>query len=77
MTLPEVLAIVMVAAMCGLLLVGYPVALTIGGVSLAFALLANALGVMSFSLLGAFPQRVFGIMTNEVLRRSRCSCSWA
>jgi TRAP-type mannitol/chloroaromatic compound transport system permease large subunit len=67
MTLPEVLAIVMVAAMCGLLLVGYPVALTIGGVSLAFALLANALGVMSFSLLGAFPQRVFGIMTNEVL----------
>jgi tripartite ATP-independent transporter DctM subunit len=67
MVSPELLAVLMVAAMCGLLLVGYPVALTLAGVSLGFALLGDALGLMNVSLLGAFPQRVFGVMTNEVL----------
>ena len=67
MTLPEFLAVAMIAAMCGLLMVGYPVALTLGGVSLLFAFAGDALGILNFSLLGAFPQRVFGIMTNEVL----------
>ena len=38
MPLPELLAILMVVAVCGLLMAGYPVALTLGGVSLAFAL---------------------------------------
>ena len=37
MPLPEILAILMVVAVCGLLFAGYPVALTLGGVSLAFA----------------------------------------
>src|SRR5499426_2119093 len=67
MGLAEILAIVMVVALCALLMAGYPVALTLGGVSLAFALLGHALGVMSFGFLGALPQRVFGVMTNEVL----------
>src|SRR5438105_6346917 len=57
----------MVLAVCGLLMAGYPVALTLGGVSLAFALLAHALGAMDIGLLGALPQRIFGVMTNEVL----------
>ena len=67
MGLAEILAIVMVVALCGLLMAGYPVALTLGGVSLAFAVLGHVLGVMSFAFLGALPQRVFGVMTNEVL----------
>src|SRR5581483_8788065 len=67
MLLPELLAILMVAAVCGLLLAGYPVAPTLGGVSLAFALTAHALGVMDIGLLGALPQRIFGVMTNSVL----------
>ena len=46
---------------------GYPVALTLGGVSLAFAVLGHLIGVMNFGFLGALPQRVFGVMTNEVL----------
>jgi tripartite ATP-independent transporter DctM subunit len=65
--LPETLAILMVVAVCGLLFFGYPVALTLGGVSLAFAVLGHLAGVMSFSLLGALPQRVYGVMTNDVL----------
>ncbi len=64
---PEILAVLMILAVCGLLLAGYPVALTLGGVSLGFALLGHVSGAMNVALLGALPQRVFGVMTNEVL----------
>jgi tripartite ATP-independent transporter DctM subunit len=67
MPLPELLAILMVLAVCGLLFAGYPVALTLGGVSLAFALTGHALGAMDIGLLGALPARIFGVMTNTVL----------
>ena len=67
MMLPEILAVLMVAAVVGILMFGYPVALTLGGVSLVFAGIGHFAGVMDFSLLGALPARVFGVMTNEVL----------
>jgi tripartite ATP-independent transporter DctM subunit len=67
MGLAETLAVLMVVAVCGLLFFGYPVALTLGGVSLAFAAVGHLLGAMSFTFLGALPQRVYGVMTNEVL----------
>jgi tripartite ATP-independent transporter DctM subunit len=67
MPLPEILAIAMVAAVCVLLFVGYPVALTLGGVSLGFAFLGHALGAMDIGLMYALPQRMFGVMTNTVL----------
>jgi tripartite ATP-independent transporter DctM subunit len=57
----------MVVAVCGFLFFGYPVALTLGGVSLAFAALGHLTGAMGFSFIGALPQRVYGVMTNEVL----------
>jgi TRAP-type mannitol/chloroaromatic compound transport system permease large subunit len=67
MGLPELLAILLIVAVCGLLMAGYPVAFTLGGTALAVAVLGDALGVMQLSLLGALPPRVFGVMTNEVL----------
>src|SRR6188508_2801082 len=67
MGLPELLAILMVVAVCGLLFAGYPVALTLGGVSFAFALLAHFIDAMDIGLLYALPQRIFGVMTNTVL----------
>ena len=67
MGLAETPAILMVVAVCGFLFFGYPVALTLGGVSLAFAALGHITGAMGFSFLGALPQRVYGVMTNEVL----------
>ena len=67
MPLPELLAILMVIAVCGLLFAGYPVALTLGGVSFAFAALGHALDAMDIGLLYALPQRMFGVMTNTVL----------
>ncbi len=67
MPLPEVLAILMVVAVIGALMAGYPVALTLAGVSLIFAMLGHMLGVMGLGILGALPQRIFGVMTNDVL----------
>jgi tripartite ATP-independent transporter DctM subunit len=67
MPLAEILAVLMVVAVCGLLMFGYPVALTLGGVSLVCAAIGHLLGVLNFDLLGALPQRVYGVMTNEVL----------
>ena len=63
----ETFAIAMVVAVCATLLIGYPVALTLAGVSLAFAAIGGAAGVFDFGLLGALPQRIFGIMNNDVL----------
>ena len=65
--LSDMLAVAMVAAVCVLLPIGYPVALTLGGVSLGFAALGAASGLMNLSLLGALPERIYGVMTNEVL----------
>lgn len=61
------LAVTMVVAICALLLVGYPVALTLAGVSLGFAVAGAAVGVMDLALLGALPERIFGVMSNGVL----------
>lgn len=67
MGLPELLAVLLVVAVCVLLMAGYPVALTLGGVSILFALLGEATGTMSLGLLGALPHRITGLMMNEVL----------
>ena len=63
----EALAILMVAAVIASLMAGYPVALTLAGVSLASAVLGYLTGAMSFAILGALPQRIFGVMTNQTL----------
>ena len=67
MPLADILSVLLVAAVIVALMAGYPVALTLAGVSLAFAVLGDALGVMSFSILGALPQRIYGVMSNEIL----------
>ena len=67
MPLAEPLTILMVAAVIAALMVGYPVALTLAGVSLTFAMLGHMLGAMGLGILGALPQRIFGVMTNETL----------
>ena len=67
-SLAKVLAVAMVVAVCALLLAGYPVALTLGRrVARCSPPRALRSGVMDLALLGALPQRIFGIMTNEVL----------
>lgn len=52
---------------CALLMLGYPVAFTLAGSALLFALLGLGLGVFEINFLSALPQRIFGTMTNQVL----------
>ncbi|HEX22384.1 MAG TPA: TRAP transporter large permease subunit [Chromatiales bacterium] len=49
------------------LLAGFPVAFTLAGVALIFALLGIITGTFDPSFLGALPSRIFGIMSNETL----------
>ena len=58
----EVWALVMLAVAVGLLLLGYPVAFTLGAVALLFG--GISLGLDFFTLL---PLRIWGIMTNFTL----------
>ena len=49
------------------LLAGFPVAFTLAGVALIFALIGIMTGSFDPAFLSAFPSRIFGIMTNEIL----------
>lgn len=62
------LALLMFITTCGVLLLGFPVAFTLAGVSLSFAVFGSLLGIFDLNLLfGAVPSRFIGVMTNEVL----------
>ncbi len=49
------------------LLAGFPVAFTLAGVALFFALVGVLTGTFDPAFLSAFPSRIFGIMSNETL----------
>ena len=49
------------------LMAGYPVAFTLAGIALLFAGIGTLTGTFDPVFLEAFPNRVFGIMTNETL----------
>jgi tripartite ATP-independent transporter DctM subunit len=50
-----------------LMMLGFPVAFTLAGVAIAFAFLGNWLGVFQLRQLNFLPQRMFGVLSNEVL----------
>jgi len=64
---PDVLAMAMFAFACAGLMAGYNVAFTLGGVSLIFAALGTALGVFDPTFLLSIPDRVYPIITREIL----------
>ena len=63
----EYVSLIMFGVTCGVLLLGFPVAFTLAGVSLLFALCGAVAGVIDLSFFGAVPSRFLGVMTNEVL----------
>ncbi len=63
----ELIPVLMFAAICVFLMLGYPVAFTLGGVALAFAAFGIAGGVFDPNLLKSFPARLYGIMNNYTL----------
>ena len=63
----EWLDLAMFVVLCVLVLLGYPIAFTLAGTALIFGLLGMTMGVFDADFLGVFPNRIFGVMTNEVL----------
>ncbi len=58
---------IMFAGLIGFLLIGFPVAFSLGACGLFFGFVGIELGLLPEALLQALPLRVFGIMQNETL----------
>ncbi|MEK9721535.1 MAG: TRAP transporter large permease subunit, partial [Quisquiliibacterium sp.] len=65
--LKEWLDLAMFVSLCGLVLLGFPISFTLAGTALIFALIGYGFGVFDPDFLGVFPNRIYGVMTNEVL----------
>jgi len=63
----EYLPLILFAVVALVLMLGYPVAFTLGGVSLLFAFVGEWFEVFDDAFLEALPNRLYGIMTNETL----------
>jgi len=61
------LGMAMFAGALVLLSLGFPVAFSLGGVALLFALIGSAVGEFNFAFFSAMPSRIFGIMSNYTL----------
>jgi tripartite ATP-independent transporter DctM subunit len=61
------MAPIMFAALVVFLLLGYPVAFSLGAVGLIFGLIGIELGLFRPDFLQALPERIYGIMNNDVL----------
>lgn len=66
--LGPVLALVMFGAVFVMLPFGFPVGFTLMGVALAFSLFGHFAGVFDLPLLTALPQRLIGLMENDLLQ---------
>ena len=64
---PEFMIIFMLVTLFIFLLSGYPVAFTISGVPLLFAIIGHFFNVFDLSYVAALPNRIYGIMTNDLL----------
>ncbi|MCU7922438.1 MAG: TRAP transporter large permease subunit [Candidatus Thiodiazotropha sp. (ex Dulcina madagascariensis)] len=63
----EFLPLVLFLVVCLVLLLGYPVAFSLGGTALAFAWIGGITGHFDDAFLQALPNRLYGIMTNQTL----------
>ncbi|MEJ2405614.1 MAG: TRAP transporter large permease subunit [Candidatus Thiodiazotropha sp.] len=63
----EFLPLLLFLCVCLVLLMGYPVAFSLGGTALVFAWLGELGGYFDDAFLQALPNRLYGIMTNETL----------
>jgi tripartite ATP-independent transporter DctM subunit len=63
----DILSILFFLAICFVIILGYPIAFSLAGTSMIFAVIGHLFGVFDYSFLGALPSRYFGTMTNEVL----------
>ena len=63
----EIIPLLLIALICVALILGYPVAFTLAGVSILYAFLGIQFGFFEENLLRNIPIRIFGIMNNQTL----------
>jgi len=63
----EYMSLYLFAAVFVLLLLGYPVAFTLAGTALAFSVIGQSLEIFDPSFLEALPNRLYGIIGNQIL----------
>jgi tripartite ATP-independent transporter DctM subunit len=63
----EFIPLLMFVVVCFVLLFGYPVAYSLAGTALLFALVGLVTGYFDVAYLHAMPSRLYGIMTNQTL----------
>ena len=63
----EFIPLIMFLVVCGVLMLGYPVAFTLSGVALMFALIGTFTGQFDGAFLEALPNRLNGILGNQIL----------
>ena len=63
----EFYVLAMVLTLCGALLLGFPVAFTLSGVALIYALIGAHFEVFELAFVQALTNRIYGIMTNDLL----------
>jgi tripartite ATP-independent transporter DctM subunit len=63
----ELMPLLLFLAVGGVLLLGYPVALSLGGTALVFAFVGEWFGLFDHAFITALPNRIYGVMTNETL----------
>jgi len=63
----ELLGPLMFVVVFLLIFLGYPVAFSLGGAALSFAVIGTQAGFFGWEYMALFPERVFGVMSNQVL----------
>jgi tripartite ATP-independent transporter DctM subunit len=63
----ELIPLLLLILVCSALLIGYPVAFTLAGVSILFALICVPFGIFDPTIFKSIPIRIFGIMNNVTL----------
>lgn len=61
------LPLILFAVICLVLMIGYPVALSLAGVSLIFAAVGSAAGMFDSAFITLIPNRIYGILVNQNL----------
>ena len=63
----EIIPLLLLILICAALLLGFPVAFTLAGVSILFALICMPFGIFDPTIFKSIPIRIFGIMNNVTL----------
>ena len=63
----EIIPLIFILLVCASLLMGFPVAFTLAGISVLYALIGVIIGFFDVNLFKNIPIRIYGIMNNQTL----------